>query len=125
MPEDSWELPALAAFITCTVRRSGLDAWWIGKALSIARKKHTRDRDWLQWLRDDVPGISKSTAYRYIDVYESFSADQVQDKPLSVLYKLMKLQNEEEEEEPTGKGEVQDEPDGTDGDDDAVGPQKT
>ncbi len=124
MPDDSWDLPVLAEFIAHTARRNGRDAWVIGKALYIARAKHTRDRDWLQWLRKDVPEISKSTAYRYIDVHKSFSWEQVHDTPLSVLYQLMKLQDddeepEEEEEVPTGNGEVQDEPDGTD----AVGQQ--
>ena len=67
-PNESWELPKLAEFIAQVVRRNGEDAWWIGMALYIARKKYKLERDWLRWLREEVMVISRSTAYRYLDI---------------------------------------------------------
>ena len=101
-PDESWELPALAEFIARVVRRNGEDAWWIGMALYIARKKYKQERDWLRWLREEVRVISRSTAYRYLDVCSSFTLDEVKDKPINVLYKLMQL--DDEPEAPAGEG---------------------
>ncbi len=95
-PDESWELPALAEFIARVVRRNGEDAWWIGMALYIARKKYKQERDWLRWLREEVRVISRSTAYRYLDVCSSFTLDEVKDKPINVLYKLMQVEDEPE-----------------------------
>ncbi len=108
LPDESWELPALATFIAGTARRNGLDAWWIGKALRIAQEKHTADRDWLRWLKEDAR-LSKSTGYRYMDLYDAFNLEQVQDQPLSALYKLMEVREDagsNEPEEPTEGGDA-------------------
>ena len=65
LPDKSWDLPRLGAFIIGGLRRTAEEAHWIGRALDLARKKHTADRDWLVWLREI--GISKSSAYRYLE----------------------------------------------------------
>jgi hypothetical protein len=112
MPDESWELPDLATFILAKFRRSGEDGWWIGKAIDIAHEKHKVERHWLRWLKEDVEGLSKSTAYRYMDIYHTFSLEQVKDKPLGALYKLMACndddddpENVDEPEEPTSDGD--------------------
>ena len=104
-PDKSWTLADLAIFITLAVRRSGLDAWWIAKALHIARAKHKKERDWLRWLRDDVGGISKSTAYRYLEIYDTFSLEEVEGQPLNALYKLMRVQDEDDDSASDGPEE--------------------
>ena len=96
MPEESWELPELAKFITVTLRRSGGDVWWIGKALHIARGQHKVERDWLRWLKAEVDGLSRATAYRYADVYEHFTLEAAAAHPINVLYRLMRDRNDPE-----------------------------
>ena len=99
MPDKSWDLPDLATFILGSLRRTVVDAWWIGEALDIARTKHREERNWLKWLEIDVQGLSKSTAYRYMALCTAFTLDEVEGKPLSVLYKLMEGQREDNDDE--------------------------
>ena len=103
LPDESWGLTDLARFVTLTVRRSGVDAWWIGKALLIARTKHTKKRHWLRWLKTDVKGLGQSTAYRYMDVCSAFGLDEVEGKTLSVLYKLMQINEDDDAKEPVNE----------------------
>lgn len=97
MPDDTWQLPALAAFITAACRRSAVEAWWIGMALLIARAKHKEERDWLRWLKEEVEGLSKSTSYRYMDVCQTFELAEVEGTTLNVLYKLMAIKDDDSE----------------------------
>jgi len=114
LPDKSWTLPQLATFVSSTVRRTGEDAWWIAEALEIARVLHKQDRDWLRWLREDVEGLSKSTAYRYLDIRRSFSLEEVRNQPLNVIYKLMAVREDDDLEEQASDGDDVDVADDTD-----------
>jgi hypothetical protein len=115
MPDATWQLPALAAFIVAVCRRTEVDAWWIGRALSLARSQHKKERDWLRWLREEVKGISKSTAYRYMDICAAFSLEQVEKTPFKVLHSLLK-KHDDEPEETADDGDSTDVSGGTEGD---------
>ena len=104
MPDATWQLPALAAFIVAVCRRTEVDAWWIGRALSLARLQHKKKRDWLCWLREEVKGLSQSTAYRYMDICATFSLEQVENTPFKVLHELMK-KHDDNPEEPANDGD--------------------
>ena len=97
-------MPELATFIVTSIRRTAIDAWWIGKALDIARAKHKQERKWLTWLETDVLGLSKSTAYRYMALCTTFTLEKVQTTPLSALYKLM----EGAKDDDTGENDAKD-----------------
>ena len=89
IPDGTWQLPVLAAFVVAACRRSGEDAWMIGKAVLVARDKHKQERDWLRWLREDVRVLARSTAYRYIDICLNFTLEEARTTPRNVLYRLL------------------------------------
>jgi hypothetical protein len=86
-PDESWELPQLAAFINRRLRRTDEDNWWIGKAVDLAHKKHTEERDWLRWLA--ATGLSKSSAYRYRDLYKGYTLEEIRARGGVGLVKLL------------------------------------
>ena len=87
LPDESWEIPALASFIACRLRRTGEDAWWIGRALALANRKQINNRSWLKWLKEI--GLSKSSAYRYIDLSTSYTLDDIKTQPGVGVCKLL------------------------------------
>jgi hypothetical protein len=86
-PDESWALPELAQFITRRLCRTLEDTWWIGKALAIANKRHTENRDWLRWLK--AIGISKSSAYRYMDLCDGYTLDEIKARPGASVSRLL------------------------------------
>jgi hypothetical protein len=102
MPNESWGLAALATFIIQVVRRTGEDAWWIGRALVIARAHYKEERGWLRWLRQEVEGLGQSTAYRYMDICSSLTLEEVKGKPIATLYKLLATKEDDNSEESAG-----------------------
>jgi hypothetical protein len=94
MPNNDWSLNQLAEFCVTSIRRSGEDAWKIGKALSIARSRHKENGDWLRWLREEVDGLGQSTAYRYIEVFNKLTLDQVRSLSVNEIYELIRIEKE-------------------------------
>ena len=88
-PNDKWTLKQLAKFCVLTLRRTATDAWHIGHALSIARDKQKDERNWLRWLAEEVGGMSKSSAYRYMDIFKKQSLNDVQGRTLGEVYEAL------------------------------------
>ena len=80
VPDENWSLERLASFIKVSLRRTAVQAWLIGKALTLAREKHRANRDWLRWLESET-GISKSSAYRMIKLAEWFELNEIERQP--------------------------------------------
>jgi len=74
-PTDSWNLEELAEFVIFNIRKTATLVWQIGKALSIAQARLTKTGGFLKWLRG--VGITKSTAYRYLDIYNAYTGSAV------------------------------------------------
>ena len=106
IPDESWDLSRLTEFITVALRRTAEDAWLIGKALDLAQPQHTKNRDWLQWLQEI--GISKSTAYRYLDLCRSYTLEEVKSRPgdtISMLLKKLKGEDKNDADENDADGD--------------------
>jgi hypothetical protein len=88
-PNEKWSLKKLAEFCRLRLRRTAQDAWHIGQALSIARKKEKDERNWLRWLAEELDGLSKSSAYRYIDIFRKRSLEEVKGRALSEVHKSL------------------------------------
>ena len=78
-PDTSWPLDRLEAFIRARLRHTAADAWQIGNALDIAHKQLVEDRKWLRWLQDI--GISKSSAHRFRELFNSYSLEEIHARP--------------------------------------------
>jgi hypothetical protein len=103
-PNKNWSLPRLAQFILGTLRRTTVDAWWIGQALHIAHERHKENRDWLSWLTKI--GISKSTAYRYLDLFDGYSLQDIEERPgVGVCELLDELKDDADDLEDDDDGE--------------------
>jgi hypothetical protein len=100
IPTDDWTLPQLATFCVNSLRRSAEDAYHIGAALKIARdKQQAAGSNWLAWLEENV-GISRATAYRYIDVATRLTAEDCEGRPLGEVYALIERRRSEQAVEP-------------------------
>lgn len=86
-PDDSWNLSRLAKFCRDLIRRSAIDAWYIGKAVSIARDKHKVEHDWLAWIKAEVE-MSQRSAYRYIEIHRQLDFSELPNLSLNDAHKL-------------------------------------
>lgn len=89
-PEERWSLKMLADFCRFALRRHAVDAWFIGKALALARAKQKEERQWLKWLAEEVGGVSKSSAYRFLKIHELLTLEDVKGKTLGEVYELLR-----------------------------------
>jgi hypothetical protein len=92
-PNEQWTLPELAEYISGVARRSAEDAWRIGTALLIVRRRHRRDRDFTKWVRANV-GFHRATVYRYMGIAERVSLDDCRVMTLTELYALVEGRRE-------------------------------
>jgi len=88
IPGEDWSLDDLARFCGLALRRSAEDIWKIGRALAIAREKHKAGDGWLRWLAGNI-AMSRSSAYRHIEVAEKFSLEQVRALTLRQIRRLL------------------------------------
>lgn len=87
IPNVSWSLEKLATTINTGWKRMAIDGWVMGTALNAAEEKllkeygygkwqseDGRHKGFVGWMKANVPDISTSAAYRYMDL-----ADRVED----------------------------------------------
>lgn len=86
-PADDWSLEQLSSFCVQAFRRTGMDSWKLGKALSIARDKHKEDRSWMEWLA--TTKISRSSAYRFMDIAKHCQLSDAEGKSQLELLELV------------------------------------
>jgi hypothetical protein len=86
-PNETWNLDRLAAFVHRRLRRTAKDAWLIGKALNLAHKQLTEEREWLHWLQK--ARVSKSAAYRYCKLSTGYTLEEIQACPRAAVDRLL------------------------------------
>ena len=86
-PNETWNLDRLAAFVRRRLRRTAKDAWLIGKALDLAHKQLTEEREWLRWLKKI--GMAKSSAYRFLDLSRGYTLEDIQARPRAAVDRLL------------------------------------
>jgi hypothetical protein len=86
-PTETWDLNRLAEYIRGCLRRTAEDAWWIGQALELAHPQPADNREWLRWLKDI--GISKTSAYRFCDLFRGYTLEEIQTRPGVAVDRLL------------------------------------
>jgi hypothetical protein len=86
-PNETWNLDRLAAFVHRRLRRTAKDARLIGKALNLAHKQLTEEREWLRWLQK--ARVSKSAAYRYCKLSTGYTLEEIQACPRAAVDRLL------------------------------------
>lgn len=97
IPGDEWSLEQLGQFCRLRRDRIAIDAWLIGKALTLA--KQMSRRRFGAWLNEQ--GYSASTACRYMRLYRSYeSPDQVAGRGLVESLEELRQEEGSNEESP-------------------------
>lgn len=87
-PNQEWSIEQLRDFVQTSVRRNTVEAWWIGKALKLAEKKLKDEGNFNDWVESEV-GISLPTAWRYREMTEHFTLEEVSEMPLKEVYRRL------------------------------------
>jgi hypothetical protein len=71
VPDETWSLERLGDFCVSRINRLAEDAWWIGKAILLAKSK-TKHGSFSTWKRKH--GFSDSMVSRYVRLAEKFDS---------------------------------------------------
>jgi hypothetical protein len=77
-------------------RRRAVDAWMIGAALNLAKKKQKEDKNFVAWLQANVP-LSRATAYRWMRLSRRLTLEECENRPLQYVYDVIDHQIAEQE----------------------------
>ena len=72
-PNKSWSLSHLGQFCVSRFGKMAIDAWWIGKAMGIAKAK--AGRNFQAWKVEH--GFSDSMVSRYMRLYEAYKSPEL------------------------------------------------
>jgi hypothetical protein len=109
-PNDTWRLDELARYaldgldkIRQLGRRTSVETWRVGHALSIVQQKTKPKRQWGQWLAKHE--ISRTIAWEAIRLFEAATEDEVAELTISeakIRYGIYpEFMLDEDDEEPT------------------------
>ncbi len=88
VPNSSWSLTKLTSYCQETSKRTGFDAWCMGKAILCAKEK-VPEGEITAWKREAFPGLSPATISRYERVAGSVEdGESIIGIKLNQLYEL-------------------------------------
>lgn len=88
-PHEGWTLDELGRFAQRIAKRTAHDAWLLGRAYTIAKKKAKAEGKRIdKWRKEWLPFLSQPTLSRY-EAVSRLTEDEVRDKGLTDVYRLL------------------------------------
>lgn len=116
-PAANWSLDRLGTFATTLEKKMALDAWLLGKTLSLAKERCKKDGVMFTDWKEQYLSISDASVSRYMRVFESFPEDEAEGKlkqlTLSLVYEEVGCdphKSEKSRVKAKGKSEAKPEP---------------
>ncbi len=105
-PREDWTLDQLGQFAQQLAKRTAHDAWLLGRAYSIAKAKAKAEGQKIEeWRQQWIPFLSQPTLSRY-EAVGKLPEDDVKDKSVTEVYRLLGLVRERPSTERAAEGQV-------------------